>query len=401
MATPLLASFPDAGLVDADRSLTFQVYSPSSTHSSTTATASASTTPKKKRKIVVGETGLIELTAASIPEGHCPVRYVVGIRKKGSSTMTICEAEAFRFNTVIKSQKEFESVQIGKKSLMARNTLGETFGTVKRKQTIRAVERNKVSANSLEGVQTLVSNTIDGSSASVPSQEEQQQELNKNRPIPPFKIDAATPGEVYNVKDILPEAYSSLLQVHHLWKCKFKNELVQELEGLNVTSWVFERIFVLLQGQKKDTQAVKRLIFLAIMIKFYTVNDYILNKESALQNAFPSIRTEILDFLLQNFTITLKDTRENNSNMNNNNLRRKITDRLRDKLLAYILCLALIIDGFHLDIGHFSADLGLTIAKATTVVKELGCKVDVRVSEAEQRKVATLVVPLKFPVRRR
>jgi hypothetical protein len=130
------------------------------------------------------------------------------------------------------------------------------------------------------------------------------------------------------------------------------------------------------------------------MIKFYSTKDFVLNKDVALQQAFPSIPHELLDLLLQQFTTSVEDKRSGAS-------RRKITDRLRDKLLAYILCLALIIGGMVLDSGHFSSDLGLTISKTTTVAKELGCKVDVRVTDGEQKKIATLVVPLKFPVRRR
>jgi hypothetical protein len=93
---------------------------------------------------------------------------------------------------------------------MARNVLGETFGTLKRKQAIRALERNKVHGNTLTGVEDVLRSTIDQSSEALPDKgrfhnfgllsyflsnspfviniyaDLLKQEQDQNRPIPPF-----------------------------------------------------------------------------------------------------------------------------------------------------------------------------------------------------------------------
>ncbi|KAJ1557148.1 DNA-directed RNA polymerase I subunit rpa49, partial [Cladochytrium tenue] len=209
--------------------------------------------------VVVAETGIVELTASPTPPDLCPVKYVVALRDKGSGRLRVVSpAQPLRFSTVVKRQKKFTASKVGEKNTLARNTLGEAFGTVKRKQAIRALQRNKVTASSVDAVKSVISKTVDEASAAIPTADAMAIENDKNRPIPPFNLAATKPSEVYNIQDILPDSLASLLVVDQLWECKFEDELKQLLGPLDVSSWVFERIFHLVQSQNKDVLRVQR-----------------------------------------------------------------------------------------------------------------------------------------------
>ncbi|KAJ3332249.1 DNA-directed RNA polymerase I subunit rpa49 [Blyttiomyces sp. JEL0837] len=378
--TSFLASFSNPENLHED-SLDFTLYRP------------ASTSGRSKRQcILVGDKGVIELQGRTIDKSD-GARYLVGICRKGKNEISVKEMEHASFATVVKSLNGFVPSVIGRKSMIARNALGETFGTIKRKQAIKALERNKVKVSSLDGVEDVLKNTIDDSSAILPDQDTLDAEQDKFRPIPPFNRNAPSPSQVYRMEDIVSSSDASLIQHKPLLKFKYKEELKTALDGYQVTSWVFDRIFLSLQN-KSDTTRLRQLIYMSYMIRFVKVTESQLNKEDALLKVFQDVPSPILDGFIQRFTEAQED---------HGKLRHKMPARLKDKLLGYIFCLALLLDDYKVDVGHLANDLSLSVAKVQSLFKELGCKVDApkKNDAGEGARIAVLTVPLTFPVRRR
>ena len=75
----------------------------------------------------------------------------------------------------------------------------------------------------------------------------------------------------------------------------------------------------------------------------------------------------------------------------------------KDRLLAYILVLCLMIHNYVFDPILLATELGLPHSKVVAVAKELGCRVDsTRKSEdVVGQKLIKLLVPLVFPTRTR
>ncbi|KAJ3410963.1 DNA-directed RNA polymerase I subunit rpa49 [Chytridiales sp. JEL 0842] len=347
--------------------------------------------PAKRARIVVAESSNMEYVGDT-RSSKSLCRYAVAVYDKSSDSLTVLPSDQVHVAAVVKSRKTYKPERINQKSALARNALGEAFGTLKKKQAIRALERNKVHASTLTGVESVLKNTIDKSSEALPSQEALKLEQDQNRPIPPFNIKATTAADVYNVEDILPENDMKLIPYKKLLDIMMKNDLKIELAKFDVVSWVLDQIYNVLHASK-DIDRLKKLLYLAYMMKLYRVHEAALNRPNGLSSIFPDVPLQLTEKLVSRFT---------ESHENNGKVSRKFPQRLKDKLLGYIFCLCLILSDYKVDPTHLASDLSLPINKAVAMFKELGCKVDTKKTDGnDARKVATLVVPLTFPIRRK
>ena len=130
------------------------------------------------------------------------------------------------------------------------------------------------------------------------------------------------------------------------------------------------------------------------MIRFYGLSEHSVNKAHEFNTYFPNIPVSIIDKLILQFTET---------QILNDSTKIKISQRMKDKLLGYILCLCLILNDFSLDPTQIAVDLSLKVSKITAMLRELGCRIDNKKSETsgEVIKVAKLSLPLTFPQRRK
>jgi len=80
---------------------------------------------------------------------------------------------------------------------VARNQLGEAFGTKKARAAIRAVERNKIDVGAMgDGVQNVIQNMIQSNTSLLPQKLEAEKSANTHRLIPRFNEQASSPSEV-------------------------------------------------------------------------------------------------------------------------------------------------------------------------------------------------------------
>ena len=80
---------------------------------------------------------------------------------------------------------------------LARNQLGEAFGTKKARANIRAAERNKVDVSAMgDGVQDVLQGMIQSNTSTLPQKQEVERDANDNRPIPRYNDKASSAAEV-------------------------------------------------------------------------------------------------------------------------------------------------------------------------------------------------------------
>ncbi|KAI8621093.1 RNA polymerase I associated factor, A49-like protein [Chytriomyces sp. MP71] len=332
-------------------------------------------------RVVVADLDRVEVRSDTRESGAPLVKYIVGVLDRNKGTIKICEAPQMRFKTIVKTRSQFKPSQLGVKNTLARNLLGETFGTIKRKQAIRATERNKVKVDSLMDAEQVIKNVIDDSSALLPTQEDMKQEQDANRLIPPYNMEAASPADVYNINTIMSKAELDTIDVSHILEMQFKEDLEAELKKVQTSSWVNAKILECLMG-KADPQRIRKLVYILYMMKFLTLKDYSFAKGTPLPNF---VDPQITAALMEKFTV---------EQFNNGQIRTSFPDRMKDKLRSYILTACLILDGFRIDVGVLAQDLNLSSVKLSTYCKLLGCTVD---SKSGDERVAILKTPLKFP----
>ncbi|KAI8906570.1 hypothetical protein PhCBS80983_g05832 [Powellomyces hirtus] len=379
--TPLLVSFPD--FPSKPHSVKFQTFTKRQAEG-------ASTSARKKRRIVVGQNSKLEYVGSNTDsKSYC--RYVVGIFDKNTKKLTLRETELFHLTTAVKTLKRHESKHIGEKNMIARNALGEAFGTKKRRQAIRALEKNQVDVGGLNEVADVIKGAIDEKAAALPTRAEIQEEQKLDRGIPPYNAQAQTPAEVYAREDLISDAEMAAIQFKKLWKIRGAEDVKTQLAPMSLTSWVWGKIHACLRS-KDDVSQFKTLLYLGYLMKFYTLKDRDLNSGKVAERlgGAPQI---VADTLMDRFTEFQEDDGRKKFRM---------APKLKDKLLAYILAIALTVNEYRLDINHMSSDMNIGVTKMTKVARELGCRVDSKRDEdGPQRKKVVLVVPLTFPTRTR
>lgn len=111
--------------------------------------------------------------------------------------MYVRSAPLYLVGQRVKALEKLQSIGDGNKEYsIARNQLGEAFGTKKAKAAIRAAERNRVNGDAMQDVAGIIQDTIGSKTMALPSVENLKSETDKVRPIPRLNTEATSPSEV-------------------------------------------------------------------------------------------------------------------------------------------------------------------------------------------------------------
>ena len=159
-----------------------------------------------------------------------PCRYFVGVHNKRTGTTTVRAAPLHILTHEVKALKSLQPAAVPTlQRLEARAALGETFGTKKAKQAIRAQERNKVDVSAMEGVANHLQESIFKNTSTLPSKglfdlfharscltvplEEAKAKADSSRLIPHHDPDALNPSDVYPLHNMIPKPEWKALSV--------------------------------------------------------------------------------------------------------------------------------------------------------------------------------------------
>ncbi|KAJ3373237.1 Actin-like 6A [Kappamyces sp. JEL0680] len=333
----------------------------------------------KKRKLLVAKSPKIEWSG----EGHeDSCRYVVGVVNKSTGKVSLHEATSVMMEHSIRDENVQESALIKDKSYVANNELGQTFGTKKRKKAIKTQEMNQIRVENMLDVAGKIKETIAETAPSIllkgtgdqpdcsPTADLDAQTM-ADRLIPPCNLDAIEPSQVYSLEDIIPAAVADSIDIKKLWKARELKECFALLAPLEYVQ--------------------PDLIFFACMIRMYSMLEReacAIDLSSRMGDMSPVVCKRLQDQFLEKI--------DGHAALMS---RFKRTDKCKDKLLIYILCVALILNNFVLDLNQFASDLRLASTGLAQKTKELGARVQNRKVEGKTVKVANLTLPLQFPHR--
>ncbi|KAL2917325.1 DNA-directed RNA polymerase I subunit rpa49 [Polyrhizophydium stewartii] len=363
----------------------------------------------RKRRLVVGETPKMEYVGET-EAANC--KYIVGVLDKATGVVTLREADTLSMTPIVKAQKlNHQSRTIAEKpflllnavhltltpvhasqNMTARNQLGEAFGTKKRKQAIRALEKNQVDVSGLQAVAHKISEKIEETSALLPAKAEIDSKMLAERDIPPCNTEATTPEEVYRIADIVPAEVLDSIDIKQLWKSRLESDIAKAMQSLKATDWVLGRIVATVQEQS-DKKRAKLLVYLAMLARFYSLKQHELNKD--ISQALGGSQT-----VAEHVAFMFSEWQEDG----NGKRRLRVSNKLKDKLLAYIVALCLHLNNFSVNLNQIASDLSLPMTKVVSVAREMGCRVETyKSSDGGQfgEKRAVLALPLVFSQRRR
>ncbi|KAG0317427.1 DNA-directed RNA polymerase I subunit rpa49 [Linnemannia gamsii] len=387
---PFLAAFPG---IAPPKDIPFNVYKPESEESKN----------KKKRRIVEADTGKVEFVGQNFGDnaraGYC--RYVLAIRDRDTEKITFKDAPVIPINRTIKSLKNAKGPIASKEQFMqAKNTLGEAFGTKKIKQQIKSVERNAVNVSTLDSIAGILHDSIAAKTSALPSKESIKAKADEDRPIPPFDLAATKVEDIYKIDTLITPAEYQVIPFKALLE-----KTNQPLAALPFQSsaYVNGALTVALSISKKDRHKIRLLMYISFLMAFRTIPDKKLDDSEFVNKIMGDVPSVIMENLYERFTESPEGADKK---------RHTFTPKSKDKLLCWILAIALTLENFNMDAGSLTKDLSMKQTRVNELYKSLGCKVNELTAtekaqagasneEAKTMKRAILTVPLTFPLPKR
>ncbi|KAF9896210.1 DNA-directed RNA polymerase I subunit rpa49, partial [Lobosporangium transversale] len=286
--------------------------------------------------------------------------------------------------------------------LVAKNALGEAFGTKKAKQQIKSVERNAVNVSTLDKDAGILRDTIAAKTSALPSKAEIKAEADEDRPIPPYNLNATKVEEIYNFDDLITPAEYQLIPFKSILNNPNQPITVLPFQG---SSYVNDSLMALMSVSKKDRHKIRVLMYISYLMAFRTIPDKKLDDSDTVNRIMGG---EVPSLILENFYERFTEMPEDSKK------RHTFTPKSKDKLLSWIFVLALTLENFNIDAAVMTRDLSLKQNRVNELWKSLGCKVNeltatqkaqlgpnASTEEGKNLKRAILTAPLTFPLPKR
>jgi len=251
--------------------------------------------------------------------------------------------------------------------LKSRNLLGESFGTKKVKQKIRALEKNRIGSNALSSSTSEIQTAIDTGALNAPSKEKLEEELAEDRPIPPYDAETKDVASIYQYHDIISKEEYKLLNVRDIIKVPNKAALREALAGDKTSEYVLNHMNTILATTSKDKHRAKTVLYVHYLISLYRLSPRLLKDGTSLTKHIHGLSLPIANILCQKFAMK--------TDAGGGNIRYNWPTRSKEKVLLYMLALCLTLDNFSLYFNVVMKDLGLSLSKMSIYLRELGCSI--------------------------
>lgn len=196
--------------------------------------------------------------------------------------------------------------------------------------------------------------------------------------LPTLNREAEAVDQVFDINEIITPEEDSILE-------KEARLIVNDGEKLSeLGSRSCKYVYSHLNHLHNDVQKAKYLIYFNYLVSFQHLKYADVNKKDSANGIPQPFRQRLLD----NFTTTSK-------NANSGRITRQFPMLMKDKIVAYILVLALFIDDFMVNTNHVLNDLNAVgLPKLTTISHAIGCHIKSQKVGDETVKFVELKLPL-------
>ncbi|CAG8481748.1 8106_t:CDS:2 [Ambispora leptoticha] len=368
-----------------------------------------------KQKILHGETNYVELKGVNYKEinrkedledmyGY--YKYLVGLYDKRTRTVTLKEVPVFNFSRVIKKRKHVKEPEPPpiKSYQEAKADLGRTFGSKKTIQRINDDEKNAVHVDMVaNSTQNSIMQNIEDKLKTLPTMEQIQSEIQANRNIPPYNMQATEPANVYKLEDIVTINELNSTCLKRILDATTLEEALQALpynSSKYITSHLSE--YWKFKFDQQTQRQMQILIYISYLMNFSSHQKNI-ERRAVVASGLYNPPSVIIDNLYKRYTETV---------IRKKNALQKMTPVLQNKLYCYMFVLCLMLDNYVLDPAILANDLCISKIKVTDLLKSLGCRVDKLTKEeresggftagqAKAMRKAKLQAPPVFPEKKR
>ncbi|CAN8002504.1 unnamed protein product [Ixodes hexagonus] len=269
------------------------------------------------------------------------------------------------------------------------DALATAFGSKRKRQAVESRHRLNVDESTLHSTatSTLAEIKIAASEqlAKTSSQSITDPKDSITESIPPQNKNATIPQEVYRLEDIIPPAQNAYLdELAEPLLTADAEQIAQWRSEAAYPNYVLHRLGRLSRDPQNRILEARMLIYYHMLIGVSRLRYTDLKRKDPL----PNIDAPLKHILLDTFTLTSKNEKGMTS--------RTFPQRMKDKVLAYVLVLVLILEDYKYDFGVVQPDTKAANMRMTTLSYALGCRVGSHKLPGSH--VTTKFLELKLPL---
>ncbi|XP_013783231.1 DNA-directed RNA polymerase I subunit RPA49-like isoform X2 [Limulus polyphemus] len=351
---------------------------------------------RRKRKIMVADSGRLQYVGynfgSELSHLGTACRYCIGLLDKNNGTMKVYSTQMFHMRPSLEDAGGFEETENptekSKSYTEKVDMLTSAFGSKRKRKAMESRVHHKVEEGNLELAADKVVENIDKEVSGIKTMKKNRLELEMPEAIPPQNRNATCPEEVYNVKDIISiEEYSGLDEEANLVADATLDQINEWKKEEKYCHYVLIHLGRLSCIRETKLHQCKLLIYFHYLVTLLKLRYQDMKKKDPL----PTVPEPYKHHLLNNFT--LKSENEHGTTF------RSFPQRMKDKVIAYAMVVALLLDGFSVDFSDVHPDLKFPMNRLITIVLVLGCHVrsSKNPSTGTPTKIADLTIPLYTP----
>lgn len=261
------------------------------------------------------------------------------------------------------------------------DALAAAFGSTRRRRAVESRQRLRVDESNLQLSARATVAEIQESALS-----ESVDESAALDTIPPQNRDATIPQEVYRVEDLFSaEEHPYLDQLAEPLLAADHERLAQWRADAAYPEYVLQRVQRLSADPRNRLLEARLLVYYHLLVQVSRLRYSDLKRKDPLPNVEQPTKRKLLD----TFTLVGKGER--------GTVTRTFPYRLKDKVLAYLLVVALVLEDYKLDLAAVQPDGKASLQRLVTVGQALGCRVGS--CRGSRGKYLELGLPLQEPPR--
>ncbi|XP_069781916.1 DNA-directed RNA polymerase I subunit RPA49 [Narcine bancroftii] len=324
-------------------------------------------------------------------------KYFVGVENISTGKMEVHNAQLFNMQPFFPGDSVAEE-DTNEKQASYRDkvdSLIEAFGTVKQKHALNSRRMNRVGNETLqEAVAKAAENIIDKKGLSALTNEATQFESQERSVyLPPCHADAQKPEDVYKFEDLISTTeYQAIRPSCESLKISTAEEAEKLAQTGNYSSFVLESLKSLPHDEESRDHKIHCLFYLQILIRLHNLKKHEFKHKGSLGSDVADV---VKVSLMKKFTVLT---------YNNGCVQNIMPISMKAKIVAFIIALALHINHFQIDLTYLQQDLKISVNRILDIARAMRLqvtkkKVNVPGGGAEDRKIATLSLPLALQSR--
>ncbi|RLV93625.1 DNA-directed RNA polymerase I subunit RPA49 [Spathaspora sp. JA1] len=356
---------------------------------------------KKHNNFVLhGESDTLDYNGESLADDQND--YVVGVYDPVHKSVELFKSPYLATKVTAKRNRVYKGPKVrqaGVRNITQRNALGEAFGTKKAKAAISNLEKNRIDAEKLQGMEMDIVDSVKESTQDLPTKEKMAQEVVNDRPTPLVDVDAKNVEDVYPLYNIIPEKEWAYLRVSSILT---ETEESKQLESLPYGKSEYVKKHLPALVKQENIEKIQLLYYASLLFGVFQ-NRRVKDKQTLMTRLQDKPSEVLIDGILERFTISRASQFGKSKDRSFT-----IDPNHEDKLLCYLLALILHINNFVVELPPLANELNMKPTRLVGLFKALGATIkSATVGEAEAfgipksaagtYKIATLRVPFKLP----